>query len=45
MLSVMSPFSIWLKAIRHCAATINPVLLDLAELIQVGHQIPQCLDR
>lgn len=36
MLSVMSPFSIWLKAIRHCAATINPVLLDLAELLRLA---------
>ena len=36
MLSVMSPFWIWLKAFRHCAATINRVLFDLVELLRLA---------
>ncbi len=29
----MAPLSIWLKAFRHCARTINRVLFDLVELL------------
>jgi putative transposase len=36
MLSVMSPFSIWLKAFRHCAETINGVLFDVAEVLRLA---------
>jgi putative transposase len=36
MMSVMSPFWIWLKAFRHCAATINRVLFDLVELLRLA---------
>jgi len=34
--SVMSPLSIWLKAFRYCAGTINPVLFDLIELLRLA---------
>jgi transposase InsO family protein len=36
MLSVMSSFSIWLKAFMHCATTINCVLFDLVELLRLA---------
>jgi hypothetical protein len=32
----MSPLSIWLKAFRHCARTINGVLFDLVEVLRVA---------
>jgi hypothetical protein len=32
----MSPLSIWLKAFRHCARTINRVLFDLVELLRLA---------
>ena len=32
----MSPLSIWLKALGHCARTIYRVLLDLAELLRLA---------
>jgi len=31
----MSPLSIWLKAFRHCARTIDRVLFDLVELLRL----------
>jgi hypothetical protein len=32
----MSPLSIWLKAFRHCAGTINGVLFDLVEVLRLA---------
>jgi putative transposase len=32
----MSPLSIWLKAFKHCAGTINRVLFDLIELLRLA---------
>ena len=32
----MSPLSIWLKAFRHCAGTINRVLFDLVEVLRLA---------
>ena len=32
----MSPLSIWLKAFRHCARTINRLLFDLVELLRLA---------
>ena len=31
----MSPLSIWLKAFRHCARTINCVLFDSVKLLRL----------
>jgi putative transposase len=32
----MSPVSIWLKALWHCARTINRVLFGLVELLRLA---------
>ncbi|MCU1340249.1 MAG: hypothetical protein JWO19_5830 [Bryobacterales bacterium] len=32
----MSPFSIWLKAFRHCTRTVHRVVVDLVEVLLVA---------